>query len=68
MAGSDEFDGRFMQFNFSPPATSKAVVSIHGRLEGNSIKGTFRFRVYDLQGHLLFSGGHGTFVGKRFAA
>ena len=67
MAGESEFDARFMQFNFSPPATSKAVVSIHGRLEGNSIQGTFRLRVYDLQGHLLFSG-HGTFTGKRFAA
>jgi hypothetical protein len=68
MNGEDEFDARFIQFNFSPPAPSKAVVSVQGRLEGNSIKGTFRLRVYDLQGHLLFKGGHGTFMGTRFAA
>jgi hypothetical protein len=68
MEGDSEFDGRFMQFSFSPPATSKTVVTIHGRLAGNSIKGTFRFKVYDLKGHLLFSGGTGTFMGKRFEA
>lgn len=68
MDDTSEFDARFIQFSFSPPATSKAVITIHGRLTANSITGTFTFKVYDLQGHLLFGGGKGKFTGKRFAA
>lgn len=66
--GDGTFRGRFMQFGFSPQGTSKVIVSIRGRLSEESIRGTFTFKAYDLQGHLLFSGGKGTFVGKRFAA
>jgi hypothetical protein len=57
---------RFMQFGFSPQGTSKTVVTIHGRLSEESIHGSFTFKVYDLQGHLIFGNGKGTFNGKRF--
>jgi hypothetical protein len=63
-----EIRARFMQFGFSPQGTSKTVVTIHGRLSEESISGTFTFKVYDLQGHLLLGNGRGTFTGKRFGA
>ena len=63
------FDARFIQFGFSPQGTSRVVVSIKGRLsEEGAISGTFTYKVYDLQGHLLFGAGKGTFTGKRFSA
>jgi hypothetical protein len=61
-----EFGARFMQFGFSPQGTSKVIVTIHGRLSENSIRGTFTYKVYDLKGHLIFGAGKGTFTGKRF--
>jgi hypothetical protein len=67
--GDGTFRARFMQFGFSPQGTSKVVVSPRGRLsEEATISGTFTYKVYDLQGHLLFGNGKGTFTGKRFAA
>jgi hypothetical protein len=67
MDDASEFNARFMQFNFNPPGPAKAVVTIHGRLAANSIRGTFTLKIYDLMGHFLGTG-HGTFTGKRFAA
>jgi hypothetical protein len=67
--GGATFHARFMEFGFSPQGGSKAVVSVKGRQsDEGTIRGTFTLNVYDLMGHLLLSGGKGTFVGKRFAA
>jgi len=69
--GGRAFGARFMQFGFGPtPAdTAKVVVTVKGKLtEDDSISGTFTYKVYDLQGHLLFGDGKGTFTGKRFSA
>jgi hypothetical protein len=58
-----------MQFGFSPQGTSKVLVSIKGNLsEHDTISGTFTFKVYDLNGQLLFDGGKGMFTGTRFSA
>jgi hypothetical protein len=58
-----------MQFGFSPQGTSKVVVRISGNLsEDDTLSGTFTYKVYDLQGHLLFGDGNGKFTGKRFSA
>jgi len=67
--GGHAFGARFVQFGFSPQGTSKVVVTIDGKQsEEDSISGTFTFKVFDLQGHLLFGGGKGTFTGTRFSA
>jgi hypothetical protein len=63
------FSTRFMQFGFGPPGPSKVVVSVTGKLsEDDSISGTFTYKVYDLQGTLIFGTGNGTFAGTRFSA
>jgi hypothetical protein len=63
------FSARFMQFGFGPPGPSKVVVGVKGKLsEEDSISGTFTYKVYDLQGNLIFGAGNGTFIGKRFSA
>lgn len=66
--GGGAFRARFMQFGFGPPGPSKVVISIKGTLSEDSISGTFTYKVYDLQGNVIFGNGKGTFTGKRFSA
>jgi len=68
-SAGNAFRARFMQFGFDPHGTSKVIVSIKGtQSENDSISGTFTYKVYDLQGNVLFGDGKGTFSGKRFSA
>jgi hypothetical protein len=67
------FKARFMQFGFSSfnpsdGSTVKLVVTIQGKRSGNAISGTFTYKVYALNGAVLFPNGMGTFTGTRFAA
>lgn len=72
--GGDEgggFKGRFMQFAFNPDGSTagKVIVTIpDGKRSGNTIRGSFTYVIYALNGTPIFSNGHGTFTGTRFAA
>jgi hypothetical protein len=69
-AGGDDgaFKARFMQFGFDPQGTIKAVVSVKGKRSGKAMSGTFTYKIYALNGTLIFPNGKGTFTGTRFAA
>ena len=67
------FKARFMQFGFNSfnvpdPTTVKLVVTINGKKSGNAISGSFTYKVYTLNGAVVFPNGMGTFTGTRFAA
>ena len=66
------FKARFVQFGFGSlnpgdPNTVKLVVTIKGKRSGNAISGTFTYKVYTLNGVVVFPNGMGTFTGTRFA-
>lgn len=64
------FKARFMQFAFNPDGSvaGKVVVTVKGKRSGRSISGTFTYKIYALNGTVIFPAGQGTFTGTRFAA